>query len=360
MKRLAIGMGLGGAWMLLTGLVPAQDAPIPSCASDADCPAGTVCEVVGAGGCAVPDCQPDADCDLAVACDPVEIFQCVPGPCQVDADCPAGTKCAHEEYGSCSNVAVPSCPPEADCGEPPPPQEPACETKVISECRMRWEGNCSSDAECGPGFACQKAEICTCQGAAPSMEPGAGAEYVPPADPICDCQYDGTAYCQPLELPCDSDSDCGDGLSCQVVSAGVTCTSAPLPANIPEAGAGDAGVGDAGAGDAGAGDAARAAPCVEETVRWCLPPGYVDGATPTRGGVMNGTDNTGGEVSFPQAPAPTPTMTPTAAAADANAADDAEGAGLFCSALPGRAVAGAPLWLLALPLSLWLRRRRGL
>lgn len=198
----------------------AAPAPIPDgseCASDGDCAEGFVCEVTGGSSCA---CDPGANCD----CDPILYRSCVPGPCQSDADCDSGMVCATYET-PCATSAP--CTPDGYCPDPIP-----CESTKESICAPRWVLPCQAAADCGDGFDCQPAEVCSCDGGSateptepepvPPGEPDGGSSGDAPDAPgtpvpegSCTCEPTGENYCVAKEVACDDDSACPSGWSCE-------------------------------------------------------------------------------------------------------------------------------------------------
>jgi hypothetical protein len=68
-----------------------------NCASQSDCPKGTVCDPLSlscnCGGCVAP-CQKDADCKEGAVCEKLNGgSQCSPKACGGDTDCPPNFKC---------------------------------------------------------------------------------------------------------------------------------------------------------------------------------------------------------------------------------------------------------------------------
>ena len=178
----------------------AHGAAAQECASDADCPAGYACASYAQ---TCPDCPPDQVCD---PCDPttaLSVCEIVPTTCAADADCEQGLVCVHFVGESCPG-AVP-CPVDApDCTTEPAP----CETVDESYCAPPYVAACTADADCGPGFTCESAEVCTCVA---YPDPGNG-EPPPPED--CTCEATGDSYCALTYQPCAVDADCPAGLVC--------------------------------------------------------------------------------------------------------------------------------------------------
>jgi len=222
--------------------VPARALPDGSeCASDGDCSEGFVCEVTGGSSCA---CEAGTDCDCPV----IEYRSCVPGPCQADADCDAGMVCA--SYESPCSVGAP-CTPDGYCPEPEP-----CEATTINICAPRWVLPCATASDCGDGFDCKPAEVCTCNGGGateppnptdptePAPDPDDGASddasgAPPPEAPDCTCAPSGENYCAALEVACEDDSTCPTGWSCEHFNSTAVDCSPPSGGDSDPGSSGD-------------------------------------------------------------------------------------------------------------------------
>ena len=152
--------------------------PTSECTSDADCPAGYVCEfgypatdpanasdALVAWGLCVPaqptECVDDTQCPAGYTCqtesicpdcvyaDPPCMMPCmlsgvcvantVPSECNVDADCGAGYYC---------EFMCPPCLPGYEC--------PAC----VGQCVANTGGQCTADSQCGVGYKCEVQTVC--------------------------------------------------------------------------------------------------------------------------------------------------------------------------------------------------------
>lgn len=93
--------------------------PENTCASDPDCPEGTVCELVTAGCVcyAATQCVPACNLPASLACAPGQTCSdaghCVDTPCANDADCPEFFACATFEDPVCRRK---TCGGDLDCG----------------------------------------------------------------------------------------------------------------------------------------------------------------------------------------------------------------------------------------------------
>ncbi len=204
-------------------LLSATDAAAQACETEADCPQGFVCEVVGGSDCAGVACAEGEVCPEPEPCVSEEIRECVPGPCVSNDDCGEGLECMTFSGEECVATDV-ACAEGMECEAP----EPVCEPFSESYCVPEWVGPCEADADCGEGFKCVASEICECSaGAAVPTEPasdplpdGGTPEPVPVPEPVCDCQPTGDKYCEPDDIACEADADCPDGWTCEASSAG--------------------------------------------------------------------------------------------------------------------------------------------
>ena len=242
-----------------------------SCETDADCPQGFECGVVGGVSEA---CAAGEDCPEPTV---VEIYGCVPASCETDADCEGAFVCITYE-NDCEDIAIgaPDCAGE-DC--PPPPEIEPCEPTTEGVCGPKWAAPCEKAADCGEGFQCVPEVVDTCGstpissgGAVPSPAPdapptepaddeegsegassgsdgaegtdsegdGAGAMPAEPAEgdePIeDDCQPEETGknICEPIEVACNTDADCAlDDWTCQSMGT-VTVVAMPCPEDDPD------------------------------------------------------------------------------------------------------------------------------
>lgn len=107
-------------------------------------------------------------------CQTVDTAYCERAACDTDADCGDSMVC-HTFTATCATEPMPTCPPGAECDVPEPMP---CEATEYSQCTPRSELPCEVDSDCGEGFDCEPSTICTCGGgmATPGMEPGAGGE----------------------------------------------------------------------------------------------------------------------------------------------------------------------------------------
>jgi MYXO-CTERM domain-containing protein len=228
-------------------LTLARPAAAQSCEADADCGAGYVCHTETYEGCSVGPCRPGRTCPPPV-CQTYESKYCISAPCSTDADCPSSMVCYAPTYQECSGGGMggaPAC--DADAGVCNSPKEidggtfECHDVTGDATCTPRYQLPCHVAADCGAGFACeeQRYTVCSTTGGSSGMggaggkeNPGvmtppgsaggsaaldAGAVEVDGGDYSYECHEEasGSFYCRLLELPCDSDADCGEGLECQ-------------------------------------------------------------------------------------------------------------------------------------------------
>ncbi len=214
------------------------------CTSDDECGEGFHCEWVCTAGCgyATPDGAPRSTDPASPPCDPTmgECFgQCVPNPppeqpCDTDADCPAGFVC---EPVLC--VQAESCLPDASGECVPLP----CNEGHLGVCVPAPQEGCQSDEECALDERCEVyctglcdpasgcGEVCFgqcvlagCGGGCPE-----GFECVtacPDCPPGRDCRGECIEECVTVPPPadqCNQDSDCPPGFHCEPVLCTMDC-----------------------------------------------------------------------------------------------------------------------------------------
>lgn len=345
-----LGWGLVGLlWLGAPAL--AQDG---QCASDADCDAGFVCEVVGGGGCDAVYCD-GADCPPQPTCDAVDIYGCVPGPCDTDADCGDGQVCHEFVEEECSGATAAPCEetPEGVVCEAPDPVEPECTTTSERMCTPTWALPCEADNDCGPGFTCEEAESCWCSGggtACPDNDPTCEPVV---EEPQCGCDPTGEFYCALVITECGADSDCADGLVCADNPERAVCSSA-VDGGVPDQGGAAGSAGGAGSSAGDADTASGDGDCGTDTTpaQVCMPADYLSyGGGHGRGYDYSAQSAEGGG---------------TGVDGNGEKADEDSGSGGgdatvgLCSVSQGRNGQGAPmlLWLMGAAALLWTRRRR--
>jgi len=197
-RRLWLALTLSGVLLLGVALAgntggscaPIGEAPL-ECTADSDCSG-----------------VPDVDCDGAWQC--VEggcVFECgepilPPEPCRDDADCAAGEFCAFDDATDC-------CAPGAVCLM----YLPACE----GVCRPIEEDpfECRSDADCARGTCVFDWDEC------PSVCDDSAEECVA----VCGPPELVGSHCAPF-VPgeCAADSDCPEGMACEIVCETPRCS----------------------------------------------------------------------------------------------------------------------------------------
>ena len=238
-----------------------------SCETDADCPAGFECDVIGGVSEA---CAAGADCPEP---ETTLIYGCKPASCDTDADCAGDLVCITYEVG-CDDItvsAVPDCAGE-DC--PPAEEPPSCEPTTEGVCGPKWAAPCEEAADCGEGFQCVAEVVDNCgevpissDGAVPMPAPapdtpdedsdssdgedgqdegsseGSAGDGATPADPEegegdpeedCEPENTGVMICEPIAVACNTDADCAiEGWTCQLIGT-VSVAAVPCPADDPD------------------------------------------------------------------------------------------------------------------------------
>lgn len=320
--------------VLTFGLLPV--AAYAACTTDADCATGEQCLALPCA-CGAPACDPSAgECTDPEPCTCDETAECVPADtfdddvyysdeCTADADCPMGFACEEVQVPCASTRVDCACPPCAegetcepcDCGEPVDPEP--CEATSYKFCAYK-PVQCTADADCAEGFACQAEEVCSgggatnCACAAPACDPD-GGECAEPEPCECEtdpepaseptCEVTGHS-CQPKQIECDAAADCPSGWECIGVSAGCACPAIACASTDPD-----------GCPDLPACDCAA-----EPTVSYCMPGGWAVAAA--RDYAAGGDENTLGA---PQSPTAAFMEDAAKAAADGSTADPAKGSG---------------------------------
>jgi MYXO-CTERM domain-containing protein len=145
--------------------------------------------------------------------------------------------CYAPTYQECSGGGMggaPACDAGGGCDAPKEIDAGTFECHDVtgeSTCTPRYQLPCHVAADCGAGFACEEQRYTVCSTTAGSGMGGAGGKEDPgvmtPVDAgvvgadggsysyECHEEASGSFYCRLLELPCDSDADCGEGLECQ-------------------------------------------------------------------------------------------------------------------------------------------------
>jgi MYXO-CTERM domain-containing protein len=170
-------------------LLAASPARAQECKTAADCGKGFTCTLVtvepvtatkvapcpaGAVCPVVDPVPPDADAGTLPA--PVDAGTttsgyCSPAPCTTAADCGAGMVCHTETYQECTGGGAPACPPNMQC-DPLPSTLPSCTPKSVSACAYKWQLPCNVDTDCGDGFTCAPSVTGACSGSGGSADAG--------------------------------------------------------------------------------------------------------------------------------------------------------------------------------------------
>lgn len=243
MKKLLLVLTI----VLMAAPANADEAEDMACESDADCPDGYGCMMIGCA-CLCPEgeeCEP-CDCpeDGEGWCGYIgdDDYGFYGGECDANDDCPVGfacemitMPCAAPDCLPCTCEACDpddeECDPEAcECPECPEPEP--CDSEEIGICVYDMV-DCETDADCGEGFECLEVEECWGSGGGCACECACEAcpdgEECPPCEcPDCDCGDEEFeegcetvgSFCAPKEQVCDTDDDCLDGWECMFMATG--------------------------------------------------------------------------------------------------------------------------------------------
>lgn len=193
------------------------------------CPEGYTCEEISYDKCAW-DCDADGECSVD-DCETVAYSACQRAECETDDECGADMVC-QTFTTNCATPATPPCPPGGACPEPAPP--PPCDNTEYRQCTPRTELPCEQSSDCGEGYDCLPAVVCSCSGSptpggAPQPSGGAdatgggtsgapGAAPYPPDAPAspddCTCAPSDVSYCQPQTIACENNDDCPTDWNC--------------------------------------------------------------------------------------------------------------------------------------------------
>jgi len=312
-----------GALMAATATFVFQgSARAQSCEADADCGAGYGCKTESYESCYNEwECNEDGECAPGdVICETYTSSWCANDNCEADADCPSFMKCQPQTTwvcegggmggagGSAGGVAgtgasgVGGAP--ADGGF----EEPSCEeVPAPSVCIPRYDLPCETATDCGGGFDCVETYYWMCGGGGPGMGGFGGAggavggtggdgdgdgDGDGEADGGTSCEQipSGTNACQLQDLPCESSSECPEGLECVEQYIYGECTGG-MAGTGGAAGTGWGGVGGFPV-DGGASDPIE---CPEpEIVHKCMPSAWHGGGGGGAGGVGGGMAGAGG------------------------------------------------------------------
>ncbi len=145
----------GAAFSLL--VLAGVRASAQTCSADTDCPQSYVCVASGTStppACKGADCPADADAGA-----PVIYKFCEPKDCATDADCGAGMVCYDDKTTTCTGggSATSGCAPNTKCdaGLVVTTTPETCTTTSRKLCAFKWQVPCNADTDCGDGFVCQ-------------------------------------------------------------------------------------------------------------------------------------------------------------------------------------------------------------
>jgi hypothetical protein len=217
-------------------LLSARAAQAQSCQDDSNCGAGYRCASqtgISCGRCPVFGSDAGAaafadgglnpyDCDAG--CTTFEWRYCARKSCEQDSDCPSDMRCNAVTYTSCEDAP---CKPGVDCA---PDASVTCSEHTERTCTERYNIPCGVDEECGEGFDCNRDPYTSCWGSGGGSYDGDGGFIAWESDGGCTTETPEAGWCNLLELPCASDSECPSGLSCQDSYSSPPCVFGPRDA----------------------------------------------------------------------------------------------------------------------------------
>jgi len=163
------------AWLAGAGVARAQ-----TCQQNQDCPSGFTCVETVSGKTTTLPCRGTTGqaCDQPAAnggtggTATTSIKECQPASCNTDADCGSDTVCHQQTSTTCTGgAAVAPCEPNTKCTAGGTTQD-TCTTTTHGVCAFRWQLPCQADSDCGDGFTCHPTVMTSCAGSVGSSGPG--------------------------------------------------------------------------------------------------------------------------------------------------------------------------------------------
>ncbi len=187
------------------------------CESNADCPEGSSCMLLDCGS--SEDGGDEMDCPDGGYC--AEDIGPVESECTSDGDCPDGYYC---EILPCPIAMGPDGEETYECAE-----EGYCVQNGVFAPPTLVAAECTDDADCPMGFACEEYEIpcsdvkplteCVCE----PCDPDSGEECPEcecPEEPVWEeCEEQTALMCVYSFAECTADADCDDGFECLAVES---------------------------------------------------------------------------------------------------------------------------------------------
>lgn len=195
--------------LLLGASFTGQAAQAQNCTTDEQCGPGYQCRTYEDTLCSGSACRRGETCPPPV-CETRISGYCENADCSSDADCPDPMLCHVESYEECSEEDRPACKPGVPCTLPEP-SKPTCTSHTRSSCKQPYELPCTSDADCGGGFRCVEEVFGWCSGSGKVLPDGGVVEV----EEECGETRTGQFRCELQVLPCEADSECPSGLTCQ-------------------------------------------------------------------------------------------------------------------------------------------------
>ena len=223
---------LGSTAIAITLMVPGLGRA-QTCTTDADCAKGLSCQTDAIATPPVAICYKGdggGTCTPVDNATPVATSSCQPAACTTDADCGPTMVCHSQTTTSCTGgtpVAV-KCDPTTGCDPAavPDPVPATCTDTTISKCIYKYELPCNTDTDCGDNFTCQPTTYGMCTGSTGTASSGGGTASAGTGGAT-------SAGSAPTPAPVAVDAGAAAPVSCTTVSSYPgTCQAKPITCTV--------------------------------------------------------------------------------------------------------------------------------